>query len=88
MQQVTLIGKNHIAYDENTAQCYSIRVMVINELTAIYLARCYISGPEPEIYSWLVYAGCVAALLTILITVIMAVGLYRGKNLMLLILYA
>ncbi|KAL1255699.1 hypothetical protein QQF64_013760 [Cirrhinus molitorella] len=35
------------------------------------------SGPEPEIYSWLVYAGCVAALLTILITVIMSVVLYQ-----------
>ncbi|XP_016144996.1 uncharacterized protein [Sinocyclocheilus grahami] len=35
------------------------------------------SGPQPEIFSWLVYAGCVAALLTILITVIMSVALYR-----------
>ncbi|XP_016360518.1 uncharacterized protein LOC107702647 [Sinocyclocheilus anshuiensis] len=33
--------------------------------------------PEPEIFSWLVYASCVAALLTILLTVIMSVGLYR-----------
>ncbi|XP_052388550.1 immunoglobulin kappa light chain-like [Carassius gibelio] len=35
------------------------------------------SGPEPEIFSLLVYAGCVAALLTILLTLIMSVGLYR-----------
>ncbi|XP_042601654.1 uncharacterized protein LOC122140783 isoform X2 [Cyprinus carpio] len=34
-------------------------------------------GPEPAIVSWLVYAGCVAALLTIFITIIMSVGLYR-----------
>ncbi|XP_050992567.1 uncharacterized protein LOC127181718 isoform X2 [Labeo rohita] len=35
------------------------------------------SGLEPEIHSWLVYAGCVAAVLTILVTVIMSVVLYR-----------
>ncbi|KTF77928.1 hypothetical protein cypCar_00044332 [Cyprinus carpio] len=33
-----------------------------------------VSGPEPAIVSWLVYAGCVAALLTIFITIIMSVG--------------
>ncbi|XP_059412745.1 immunoglobulin kappa light chain-like isoform X2 [Carassius carassius] len=35
------------------------------------------SGADPAIISWLVYSGCVAALLTILLTVIMSVGLYR-----------
>ncbi|XP_026144291.1 uncharacterized protein LOC113119217 [Carassius auratus] len=35
------------------------------------------SGAEPAIISWLVYSGCVAALLTILLTLIMSVGLYR-----------
>ncbi|XP_052439623.1 uncharacterized protein LOC127978768 isoform X2 [Carassius gibelio] len=35
------------------------------------------SGAEPLIISWLVYSGCVAALLTILLTLIMSVGLYR-----------
>ncbi|KAK7138987.1 hypothetical protein R3I93_016186 [Phoxinus phoxinus] len=36
-------------------------------------------GTQP-IYSWLLYTGCVAALLTILMTVIMSVGLYRDMS--------
>ncbi|XP_056110520.1 uncharacterized protein LOC130087971 isoform X1 [Rhinichthys klamathensis goyatoka] len=37
----------------------------------------YVTQP---IFSWLLYTGCVAALLTILITVIMSVGLYRDMS--------
>ncbi|KAK7124759.1 hypothetical protein R3I94_018970 [Phoxinus phoxinus] len=36
-------------------------------------------GSQP-IYSWLLYTGCAAALLTILMTVIMSVGLYRDMS--------
>ncbi|XP_067217833.1 immunoglobulin kappa light chain [Chanodichthys erythropterus] len=32
------------------------------------------------IYSWLLYTGCVAALLTILVTIIMSVGLYHDMS--------
>ncbi|KAK2887228.1 hypothetical protein Q8A67_015456 [Cirrhinus molitorella] len=38
------------------------------------------SGYQKPIYSWLVYTGCVAAVLTIFITIIMSVVLYRGKQ--------
>ncbi|XP_039536620.1 immunoglobulin kappa light chain-like isoform X2 [Pimephales promelas] len=50
------------------------------EYNGINTSKTLMRYETQPIFSWLLYAGCVAALLTILISVMMAVGLYRDMS--------
>ncbi|KAK9957196.1 hypothetical protein ABG768_011460 [Culter alburnus] len=59
--------------EDNEIQCFA-------EYNGKNISKTLKRYETKPIYSWLLYTGCVAALLTILVTIIMSVGLYHDMS--------